>query len=213
MRAIVLFSASALLLGPPSLGGCAERGTFPARSSPTAAANGSTAALSPAPTGVTTSRPPSPTRPGPPVVSDYVAPELEPPAGDEPASAAAPPYGATEAQTSSPAPDDVRVRVESVVGQASTQVERLERMEKTSTDVRREDLNGALTELEERRAKVLADLREFKMQPSGREASIRAELDRDLDDLRTAIRTSYGVVPPPSQGMPPPAPLSPSQLP
>jgi hypothetical protein len=111
--------------------------------------------------------------------------------------------GATESQP------DGRMRAEQTILLASQQVDRLRRMEKSGNDsAPREDVEAALNDLEIRRDKVLQDWRELALRPSD---AIVAKLDDDVASLESAVRRSYAIAPPPSQGLPQPSPLTPSQ--
>jgi hypothetical protein len=145
-----------------------------------------------------------------------------PPTYGAPSYGATPPaYGATEAQ---PSPstgaqrestwgqretDDQRLRVAQSVATASSQIDRLQRVQSSAVGTRRENVGDALYSLERRRAKVLQDLRALDAEPPGQRAALRSELERDLADLQDSVYASYALSPPPSQGMPPPAPLPP----
>lgn len=111
--------------------------------------------------------------------------------------------GATESQP------DGRTRAEQTILRASQQVDRLRRMENSGNDsAPREDVEDALNDLEVGRDKVLQDWRELALRPSD---AIVAKLDDDVASLESAVRRSYAVAPPPSQGLPQPSPLTPSQ--
>jgi hypothetical protein len=111
--------------------------------------------------------------------------------------------GATESQP------DGRTRAEQTMLLASQQVDRLRRMEKSGNDsAPREDVDAALNDLENQRGKVLQDLREVALRPSN---AILAKLDDDVASLESAMRGSFAIAPPPSQGLPQPSPLTPSQ--
>jgi hypothetical protein len=187
MRSILLWSAGALLLGA-SVSGCYRQSEQPSARETTAHA------------------------PTPP-----------PPATNPPLTHQVEQKGVTEAQPPAPAPQvnppptDDRARATEIVALASRQIERLTRMEETADPERRSELDATLGDLQSRREKVLQDLRELEMRGPASAAStsdrLRSELERDLNDLQMTVRDSFDVAPPPSRGMPPPAPLPPEDLP
>jgi hypothetical protein len=132
--------------------------------------------------------------------------------------------GVTAAQPGTPAaqpytpPGDARSRATETVALASRQIERLTRMAETADPERRSDLDSTLGDLQSRREKVLQDMRELELRGPASAAStsddrLRSELDRDLSALQMSLQDSYDFAPPPSRGMPPPAPLPPENLP
>jgi hypothetical protein len=126
----------------------------------------------------------------------------------QPGTPAAVPYGA---------PHTDRERVAQAVALASRQIDRLTRMGESANPERRSELDATLDDLQKRREKVLQDMRELELRgpasPAGMADTLRSELDRDLIDLQKALHDSYEVAPPPGQGMPPPAPLPPDEMP
>ncbi|HTQ48136.1 MAG TPA: hypothetical protein VMI75_35515 [Polyangiaceae bacterium] len=124
--------------------------------------------------------------------------------------------GTPAAQPSTP-PSDDRARAAQIVALASRQIERLTRIAETADPERRSELDSTIGDLQSRREKVLQDMRELELRGPTSEAStsdrLRSELDRDLNDLRMTLRDSFDIAPPPGQGMPPPAPLPPEDLP
>jgi hypothetical protein len=91
-----------------------------------------------------------------------------------------------------------------VVALASQQIERLERPSTANGNRSRVVIDTALADLESKRAKVLEDTRELGAQPAGQDDGALAEMDRcaNLAALETAVRASYSILPPPSQGRP-----------
>jgi hypothetical protein len=161
---------------------------------------------------------PAPAPAPPPIASSVIEPSRPPPVGAgtnvaPPAYGGAPPaYGATEAQGPTggrPAQDEERMRVAQTVAQASSQIDRLQRVQSTAIGARRENVGDALYALERRRAKVLQDLRALDAERPGQRSAIRSELQRDLADLQDWLSASYALSPPPTQGLPPPSPLPP----
>jgi hypothetical protein len=122
---------------------------------------------------------------------------------------APPAYGVTEAQGPAATEQDDRARASEVVAQASDQIDRLQRIQSMSTNAHREVLDNALYELEHDREKVLLDMRALDAQPPAQRGATHSELQRDLADLQASLHTSYRIAPPPTQGLPPPAPLPP----
>jgi hypothetical protein len=218
MRTLAAVSTVALLLGALGLG-CVEDHPVPARHARAVVGSdvGSTVAMQPrhdeatvqpaapravAPRAYAPLQPAlSPSRS---IVNNVT--ESPPPRGAG-TNVAPPAYGVTEAQASSSSED--RERVAKAVGSASMQIDRLQRIQSMSAETHREGLDGALYDLQHKREKVLADLRELDLQPATERVAIRSELDHDLVDLQTALRMSYEFAPPPAQGLPPPAPLAP----
>jgi hypothetical protein len=131
--------------------------------------------------------------------------------------------GVTAAQPGTPAaqpympPGDQRARAAETVAVASRQIERLTRMADTADPERRSELDSTLGDLQSRRERVLQDLRELEMRGPASQAStsdrLSSGLDRDLNALQMSVQDSYDFAPPPSKGMPPPAPLPPEDLP
>ena len=131
--------------------------------------------------------------------------------------------GVTAAQPETPAAQppaptsDERERASQIVALASRQIERLTRMVETADPERRSELDSMIGDLQRRREKVLQDMRELEMRGPTSESStsdrLRSGLDRDLNDLRMTVGDSFDIAPPPGQGMPPPAPLPPEDLP
>jgi hypothetical protein len=115
----------------------------------------------------------------------------------------------TEPQGPTTLEQDDRAHVSEVVAQASDQIDRLQRIQSMSANAHREGLDNALYDLEHKREKVLQDMRELDVQPPAQGSAIRAELQRDLLDLQSALNATYRFSPPPSKGLPPPAPLPP----
>ena len=148
------------------------------------------------------------TQPRPGAISAQPAPQpaLEEPVVESPAPrvpVAPEPEGAAESRQGG------RARAAQLVGLAAQQVDRLRRMEKSDHDLApREDVDGALSDLEIERENVLQDLRELELRPA---EDVLAKLEGDVAHLQNAIRATYGVAPPPSQGLPQPIPLPPSQ--
>jgi hypothetical protein len=195
MRLFALtFSAATLIFGVLMLPACVEEER--------------TAVARPGTTTVVTSQPrpivdgaPAPQSPTPPIVNNVI----EPPAAST-VNVAPPAYGATEAQ-----PDE-RTQATQMVALATQQIERLQRIQALSSDARREDLGASIRNLEGKRGRVLQDLRELEMRPVGRSADIQMQLATDAANLQAAVRASQVTAPPPSQGLPQPSPLAPSQL-
>jgi len=206
MRAIVVVSVGALVCGALATG-CVEEERVPARAHPAAAGRTTVVVSSrerpPAPTvGVTNAQPASPP---PPVVTNVI----EPPA---PTTNVAPPaYGATAAQPGSPLTTEDDAEASRAVAEASTQIERLQRVQSTTPVERKVDVDTAITDLDGKRARVLQDLRQAGAQRAA-QADERGQLERDLAELKSAVRASYSILPPPSQGLPQPAPLPPSDV-
>lgn len=87
-------------------------------------------------------------------------------------------------------------------------MDRLRLMETSGNDgVLREDIDDALGGLASQREKVLQDLAEFELRPSD---DLLVKVDEDVASLDGAVKRSYTVAPPPSQGLPQPSPLAPS---
>jgi hypothetical protein len=114
-----------------------------------------------------------------------------------------------------PAPEgtEERTRATKVVAEASSQIDRLQRIQSKSAEAHRDDQDNAVYELQRKRERVLQDLRELDMQPPEQRERIGAALQGDLGDLRAALSTSYRFAPPAARGLPPPAPLPPSVTP
>jgi hypothetical protein len=187
MRAIVVSCAGALFLSALAPFGCVEEERAPAR----------------------TARPAAQMAQPPPIDSEAVEPSTPPPGGAA-ANVAPPATGAPESQGSMPPEQDERTRATEVVSRASDQIDRLERIQSMSADAHREGLDSALYDLEHKRAKVLQDLREIDVQPPAQRSAMRTELQRDLADLQDSLLSAYRISPPPpSKGLPPPAPLPP----
>ncbi|HZU84830.1 MAG TPA: hypothetical protein VE987_17990 [Polyangiaceae bacterium] len=176
--------------------------------------------------GVTSAQPQPPAEPPPPGApptgaTSVVEPEQPQPPGVNVAPPAyggatpspydaTPPYGATAPQA------DTRDHAERVVAQASQQISRLERMRTGQSEnnaTPRLDVDSALSDLQNKRERVLQDMRELALEPASRSSAVQAQLDADVAALQRAISSSYAVAPPPSQGLPQPSPLPPSQLP
>lgn len=148
------------------------------------------------PTAAVAPSPPQQAAP-PPVVNNVVE--------QSPARNVSPPaYGVTEAQS------ERSGQAEQVVASASEQIERLNRIQRSESNAApREDVDRALGDLESKRETVLQDMRELAIQPT---ADVFSKLSADVARLRGAVRTSYAIAPPPSQGLPPPSPLPPSLI-
>ena len=161
------------------------------------------------------SAPPSP----PPVVTAAVVappatattPAETPPPSQVPSKAAASSdEGSAERQATEhePGARDTAVRV---VALASQQIERLSRILKSAEDpAQRHDVESILGELERQREKVLQDLSELELDPAAGDR-LRQLLSGDLLDLQRSVTASYSTAPPPSQGLPSPSPLPPSE--
>jgi hypothetical protein len=191
MRSILVWSVGALLLGA-SATGCYRQSEQP----------------------IATTRAPAPTAEQPQAPSTVVTER-----GDEVLQRSER-KGVTAAQPATPAaqppaaPVDDRERASQIVTLASRQIERLTRMRETADPERRSELDSTIGDLQSRREKVLQDMRELELRgPTSAADRLRSELDRDLNDLRMTVRDSFDVAPPPGQGMPPPAPLPPEDLP
>ena len=170
--------------------------------------------VTPAPattTVVVRTTPPPP--PPPPVPTVLTAVEPQPPFGAG-QNVAPPPVGVTEMQ---PAPvqaeSDEQTRVRQIVLLANLQIERLTRRESKAIGNARDDIDSVLTDLRSRRDKVEQDYRSLQAQPSAGAGATTAELDREIVGLRDAIDDSYSLEPPAGHGLPPPAPIPPSELP
>jgi hypothetical protein len=211
MRSTFVPLAGALALGVLVHAGCAERRYEQARAERPATPVGTTAVVS-------RRRPPPAPRQGPPAVARDTLGETPPPSG--PATNTAPPTtniappapGVTEEQAP-PESAEERARATKVVAEASSQIDRLQRIQSMSTEAHRDDLDAAVYELQRKRERVLQDLRELDMQPPQQRARIGAELQGDLGDLGAALAVSYRFAPPPARGLPSPAPLPPSHVP
>jgi hypothetical protein len=116
-------------------------------------------------------------------------------------------FGATESQ-----PDE-RTRAMEMVAVASQQIDQLQRMLSFSSNTHRDDIDASVSELKSKRERVLQELRELEMRRAGRSADIEMHLAIDTSNLQSAVRASQLVAHPPSQGLPQPSPLHPSQLP
>ncbi len=191
MRSILVWSVGALLLGA-SATGCYRQSEQP----------------------IASTRAPAPTAEQPQAPSTVVTER-----GDEVLQRGER-KGVTAAQPATPAaqppaaPVDDRERAQQIVALASRQIERLTRMRETADPERRSELDSTIGDLQSRREKVLQDMRELELRgPTSAADRLRSELDRDLNDLRMTVRDSFDVAPPPGQGMPPPAPLPPEDLP
>jgi hypothetical protein len=186
--------------------GCVEVERVPVRSARASTATGITSEPLP---GVSNAQQ------APPADEDIVA-APEPPAVAAPdrSSATEPPPDsqAVAVPASSSAidpPPDIRTRAAQIVELAAQQIYRLRRMESSGNDsAPREDMDFASSNLENKRELVLQDLREFELRPS---KSGLARLDGDAAYLQGAVRASYVIAPPPSQGLPGPTPLPPSE--
>jgi hypothetical protein len=209
MKPIVVCSLGALLIAVLADVACVVGQRVPVSTTPPAASPDSVAVASPQPRpAVASLQPPARANVAPPAYGP-----APPATSTQPPYAAAPPaYGATEVQgprwAGRPQEDD-RMRVAQIVATASAQIDRLQRIQSIATGERRDNVADALYALERRRARVLQDLRELDAEPAGRRAAIRSELDIDLADLQSSLTASYSLSPPPSQGLPPPAPLPP----
>jgi len=193
MRSILLWSVGALLLGA-SATGCYRQSEQPIAST---RAPAPTAAQPQGPSTIITQR------------GDEVLQR-----GERKGVTAAQP--ATPAAQPPAAPVDDRERAQQIVALASRQIDRLTRMVDTADPERRSELDSTIGDLQSRREKVLQDLRELELRgPSAASTSdrLRSGLARDLNDLQMTVRDSFDVAPPPGQGMPPPAPLPPEDLP
>jgi len=96
-----------------------------------------------------------------------------------------------------------------MIAMASQQIDRLHRWGATVGGYGRQDADEAASDITVRRDRVLQDARELQLQPPTVFESLRATLSRDLADLEASMRSSWSILPPPSSGMPPPAPLPP----
>jgi hypothetical protein len=138
-------------------------------------------------------------QPAPPPITESTIPE--PSSSNEMPSSETP--DVTESQP------DSRLRAAQAVGLASQQVARLRMMATSANGLApRPDVDAAFGELQIKRENVLQDLRELELRPSD---DLLMQLDGDVASLRGAIRDSYGVAPPPSQGLAQPSPLPPSE--
>lgn len=127
---------------------------------------------------------------------------------DEPAAPARTPEVATDAPGATESQPKGRLRAAQLVQRASQQMDRLRLMETSGNDgVLREDIDDALGGLASQREKVLQDLAEFELRPSD---DLLVKVDEDVASLDGAVKRSYTVAPPPSQGLPQPSPLAPS---
>jgi hypothetical protein len=220
MRTIVVSCAGALLLWALGQVGCVEEERAPAQAvGPAAAPPEATVvrqhqrppvtAVQPAqPQPVVQAAPPGAPPQSPPIVDNGIEPSPRAPGGAA-TNIAPPAYGATEAQGQMLPEQEERSRASEVVAQATDQIDRLQRIQSMSADAHREGLDNALYDLEHRREKVLQDMRELDLQPPEQRRAIRAELQRDVADLQASLHAAYRISPPPSKGLPPPAPLPP----
>jgi hypothetical protein len=237
MKTIAVFSAGALLVAALADVGCVVQHRVPVTSAPAPSPLESAAVAAPQPRPAVASMqppagPPPTARPSvtpapaaPPIARSTIVPSNRPALGAgtnvaPPAYGGAPPayggaplaYGATEAQGPTWGPresDDERIRVTQAVAQASSQIDRLQRIQSSAVGARRDNVGDALYALERRRAKVLQDLRAMDAEPPGQRSPLRNELQRDLAELQDWLSASYALAPPPTQGMPPPSPLPP----
>lgn len=137
--------------------------------------------------------------------------------------------GVTEAQPAAPAAQppepqpsalqqmtEERARVTQGVTVATQQIDRLTRMQQHAPPDQQDALQSTIDDLQSRREKVMQDMRELEVRGPAFSAmgsdTLRSDLYRDLGDLQSSVRDSYGIAPPPGSGMPPPAPLPPAQL-
>jgi hypothetical protein len=140
-----------------------------------------------------------------PIVNNVVEPPVPAPAPTT-VNVAPPAYGATESQ-----PDE-RTRATEMVALAQQQIDRLRRIQAVSSDAYREDIDASVSDLQSKRGRVLQDLRELEMRPAGRSQDIQVQLAADAINLQEAMRASEAIAPSPSQGLPQPSPLTPSQV-
>jgi hypothetical protein len=109
------------------------------------------------------------------------------------------------------APPTIRTRVARSLAAASQQIDRLRRMEESSSGAApREVVDSAMADLENKRERVLQDLREFELRADGRTTQVSTMLEHDVATLEDAVQSSHALAPPPSQGLPQPSPLPPS---
>jgi hypothetical protein len=216
MKPIAFRAAGALLVAALADVACVMGQRPPPGAAPPPSPQDSVAVASPQPRpAVASLQPPARTNVAPPAYGAAPPAYSTPPAyGSAPPAYGPPPpaYGATEAQGPGFAQrprDEDRMRVAQTVATASAQIDRLHRIQSSATGERRENVADALYALERRRARVLQDLRELDAEPAGRRAAIRSELAIDLADLQSSLSDSYALSPPPSQGMPSPAPMAP----
>jgi hypothetical protein len=147
MRYAFVPFAGALVLGALVHAGCAEQRNETARGARPTAPVGTSAVLPERP-------PPAAPQPSPPVAGETLR-ESAPPSGPE-TNTPPPAPGTTEEQ---PAPDEGEERTQAtkVVAEASSQIDRLQRMQSMSTEAHRDDLDNAVYDLERKRERVLQD--------------------------------------------------------
>jgi hypothetical protein len=116
------------------------------------------------------------------------------------ATATSPPTGAAEAQPVAPPGADDGDNATNAVARATTQIDRLRRMQRAPVHEDRDSLDAALDGLESARRNVLQDLREIELDPGG--SVIRGQLRRHLAELRSALDSSYEGWPPVGQAEP-----------
>jgi hypothetical protein len=107
---------------------------------------------------------------------------------------------AAEAQPVAPSGTGDREDVANAVARATTQIDRLRRIERSPIHENRETLDAALDDLESARRNVLQDLREVELDPGG--SVIRGQLRRHLGHLQSALDASYEAWPPTGQAVP-----------
>ena len=160
--------------------------------------------------------------PPPPVVSAVVT---APPAAATTSGEATPPQvpsaatkteatpaeGATEQQPAEQRQPDERNDALRIVAVASQQIQRLSRILKSAQEpTQRHDVESILGDLERQREKVLQDLSELELEPAEGDR-LPQLLSGDVQDLQRSLTASYATAPPPSQGLPSPSPLPPSE--
>jgi hypothetical protein len=233
MRFWVLRPAGALVACALTAGGCSGEEHRPARTALVGVTDPNDLAAASARARRPTAPPASPSpvthlapdQPVPPLGSAPPAAAAAPATPGHPAANTAPPaygihgggtysaYGATEAQPRPSAAGDAvereRARVAQLVGEATFQIDRLQRIQSMSTDANRGRLDGALDKLEHARERVLQGLRTLEAEPAEQRDATYAQIEIDLSDLRAALDVSLAIAPPPGQGLPPPSPPPP----
>jgi hypothetical protein len=124
------------------------------------------------------------------------------PAQQPQASANTPPprMGVTEAQGPLSTGPDFGGRAASLTQEATVQIERLRQLSQTATEARKLELDTAVSDLENKRARVLQQMRTLDATPATELPRMRETMNRDMGELQGALRASYALIPalPPS---------------